>query len=181
VRRKLLAAAIVVAVAVGVFFGYAYIRAPESSQVKAGDLAPELELNSSAESKTRLSNFRGRPVLLVMFLSSCHICDREIEEVERLHREFFKEGLVVLGVAVDSDVNARQAFIQRHNLTFIVLADEDGKAVLAAYGSHKMPESYLIRPDGRVDSVYLGSANWRGDVRERILALLPAGSGRPPA
>jgi peroxiredoxin len=177
VVRKLLPAAAAAAVAALVFLAYWYLRSPESTLIKAGDLAPDLELPSASRSPTRLSNFRGRPVLLVMFLSNCHICENEIGQIERLHREFYKEGLVVLGVSVDQDAAARQAFIQRHGLTFIVLSDDNGQAVRAAYGSFKMPEAYLIRPDGRVEAVYLGSANWRGEVRERIRKLLPPREG----
>ena len=46
-----------------------------------------------------------------------------------------------------------------------------------AYGSWKMPEAYLIDATGRVDSVYLGSVNWRSpEIRERIRKLLAAAS-----
>jgi peroxiredoxin len=163
-----------------VVVGFWYFRSPESTKIKVGMAAPDLELPSVASGgvATRISNFRGRPVLLVMYMAGCEICEREIGSLERLHREFLQKGLVVLGVAVDADAAAREAFIRRHQLTFIVLEDPSGRAVREAYGSWKMPEAYLIDATGTVDAVYLGSVDWRApELRERVERLLPA---KPP-
>jgi peroxiredoxin len=161
-------------VTVALVLGYWYVRAPESTQVKVGQPAPELELYSiGAQRPTRLSTFRGSPVLLIMFMSGCRVCEAEIWDVERLHRRYLQKGLRVIGVSVDPDDATRKAFLERHQITFIVLADDNGQAVRAAYGSWKMPEAYLIDGEGRVDAVYLGSADWLGDVRERVETLLP--------
>lgn len=160
-----------------VLLGYWYFRSPESTLIKVGMAAPDLELPSvrSGGVKTRLSNFRGRPVLLIMYMAGCKPCERDMGSLERLHREFLQKGLVVLGVSVDADAAAREDFIRRHQITFIVLEDPSGRAVREAYGSWKMPEAYLIDAAGKVDAVYLGSVEWRSpEVRERIERLLPA-------
>lgn len=161
--------------ALAVIVGYWYLRAPESTMIKAGMQAPDLELPSGdAGGKARLSQFRGRPVLLVMFMSSCHICQAELPHVERVHREFRMQGLVVLGVSVDADPIARERFLRDSGITFGILQDPDGVAVRQAYGSYQMPEAYLIDASGRVDEVYLGTVNWRSHaVRDRIRKLLP--------
>ena len=79
--RALAAAAIGLLVVVGVW----WIRSPESTQVKVGQEAPDLELPSlGGVQKTRLSSFRGRPVLLVMFVANCQLCEAEVPEIERL-------------------------------------------------------------------------------------------------
>lgn len=175
--ERVLKLVLATAVTLGVVVGYWYWRAPESTFVKAGQAAPDLALPSLGGEGvgTKLSSFRGRPVLLVMFMAGCQICENEIWQVERLHREFLPKGLVVLGVAVDPDPEQTPEFVKRHQLTFIVLQDVNGAAVREAYRSWKMPEAYLIDAAGRVDAVYLGSVNWRGpEVRERIERLLPA-------
>jgi len=162
-------------VALAVIVGYWYLRSPESTVIKAGMQAPDLELPSGdAGGKARLSSFRGRPVLLVMFMSSCHICQAEMPQVERVHREFRNQGLIVLGVSVDADPAARERFLRDHGITFGILQDPDGVAVRQAYGSYKMPEAYLIDATGWVEAVYPGSVNWRShEVRDRIRKLLP--------
>jgi peroxiredoxin len=180
----LLLAAVVTA---GLVVAYAYSRAPEATLVSAGDTAPDLELDSLGGHRTRISNFRGKVVLLTMFLSGCKHCEADAPELEKLHRAYVRRGLVVLGVGVDPDRDSLRDFVERHQLTFYVLEDFDGRAVRSAYGSYKMPETYLIDATGRVDAVYLGGVDWLSTpVRERIEALLadvtPALTPlRPPA
>src|SRR5687767_6195877 len=111
--RSLLAVAIVV----GVVVGFWWFRSPETTLVKVGHQAPDLELHSlGAVSKTRVSSFRGRPVLLVMFLSDCHLCEAEIPEIERLHRRMLPRGLAVIGVAADQERASIEKFAQRHQI-----------------------------------------------------------------
>jgi peroxiredoxin len=162
------------AVALAVIFGFWYYRSPESTKIKVGMMAPDLDLPTrSSAGKSKLSLFRGRPILLVMFMSNCHICAAEIPQLERLHREFRDGGLLVMGVDLDAEYAPREKFLNDAGVSFGVFVDPNGVAVREAYGSWKMPEAYLIDATGRVDAVYLGSVNWRApEVRERIQKLL---------
>jgi len=175
VRSRLLRPLVAAAVALLLVLGFWYFRSPETTMIKAGMAAPDLELTSgSLGRKGRLSSFRGKPVLLVFFMSSCHICATELPQVERLYRELRTRGLVVLGVSVDADYTTRETFLRETGITFGVMQDPNGEAIRQAYGSYKMPEAYLIDPQGQVAAVYVGSVNWRGpEVREQIEKLLP--------
>ena len=83
---RALAAALLAAAAV---VGYWWWRAPQSTRIKAGAPAPELALQSiGSPGSTRISQFRGRPVLLTMFVDTCPACVEVIGRLERLHREF---------------------------------------------------------------------------------------------
>jgi len=162
--------------AIGVVAGYRYFRSPESTFVKVGQQAPELELPTlgSEGARARLSSFRGRPVLLTMFMAGCESCEKDAGSLERLHREFLQKGLVVLGVAVDPDEKTTADFIQRHRLTYLVMQDLNGAGVKEVYHSTRMPETYLIDASGRVQAVYLNNVDWGSvEVRERITPLLP--------
>jgi peroxiredoxin len=162
------------AVAVAVILGALYLRAPESTKVKVGMQAPDLPLVGERGGEQRLSTYRGRPVLLAFFMSDCEICQEEIPELELLNREFRTQGLVVLGVSVDADFAAYKSFLLKKNLTFGVFRDPGGTRILEYFGSHKLPEAYLIDATGQVAAVWLGSVRWRSQaIRERLTDVLP--------
>ena len=174
-REAAVRSAVAVAVALAVVVGFWWLRSPESTLVKVGHQAPDLELTSlGATKKTRLSSFRGRPVLLVMFKSGCDLCDEEMPQIERLHRRLLPRGLAVIGVSADTDRAALARFVERQQITFPVLEDPNASALRQAYGSYKLPEAYLIDASGTVAAVWLGSVPWSGpEVQEAIRRLLP--------
>ena len=184
-RRRVLGGVVALLVTLSTVLIYWFLRSPEATLVKAGDLAPELELRSLGGSgTTRLSQFRGRPVLLTMFMSNCSICESEIVNIERLHRTYLQKGLIVLGVSVDPDRETLRRFVKEKELTFFVLEDFGGNTVKQLYGSWKMPEHYVIDRHGRVAQVLLGSVNWRSsEVIDSITQLLPSNpiSSQPSA
>ena len=61
--------------------GYYWMGAPETTKIKVGMEAPELELPSVNPGSVKLSSFRGQAVLLAFFMSDCHICQKEIGEI----------------------------------------------------------------------------------------------------
>lgn len=171
-----MAAAIVILVVTGGWF----LLSPEATRVKAGHAAPDLELPSLGGGPIRISQYRGKPVLLVFFKSDCHLCQKEVPQIERVHRERLQQGLVTIGVAVDRDPERLAKFVKDQTITFYVLQDPDAVKLREVYGSYKMPEAYLIDAQGRVDSVYLGAVDWsKGPVVDRIQALLAAARPRP--
>ena len=156
--------------------GYWWWRAPDSTPVKAGHRAPELELYSlGASAPTRLSQFRGRPVLLVLFVEGCPACDEVVGRLERIHREFGRRGLVVLGVSADESAAQRASFVNRLAVTFFVLQDPGAAAIKRAFGTSRLPELYLIDAQGTVRAVYLGRlAEHEAELRDRLEAMLAA-------
>ena len=165
---------VLASVAAAAVVGYWWWRAPQSTRIKAGAPAPELALQSiGSPGSTRISQFRGRPVLLTMFVDACPACVEVIGRLERLHREFGRHGLVVLGVATDLDPAARARYVKDLGITFFVLQDPGGIAIQEAYGTTRLPELYLIDGGGTVEAVYLGRlAEREADLRDRITKLL---------
>lgn len=158
-----------VASAVLLALGYYWVSAPEATRIKVGMEAPELELPSVNPGSVKLSSFRGQAVLLAFFMSDCHICQKEIGEIERISREYRQRGLLVVGVSVDPDYATTRRFIEERGLTFGLLRDPNGEQIGQAYGSYKMPEAYLIDAKGIVRGVFLGSVKWRSpEVRNQI-------------
>jgi peroxiredoxin len=178
--RRWVAPAIGALTAVAIALGYFWFTAPEATKIKVGMQAPELELPSVNPGSVKLSSFRGQAVLLAFFMSDCRICEKEIVEIERIHREYRLRGLLVVGVSVDADYAATRRFLTERQLTFGLLRDPNGEKILEAFGSYKMPEAYLIDAKGIVRAVWLGSVKWRSpEVRAQIEDVLPAPAPAP--
>jgi peroxiredoxin len=172
--RSWLKPALAAGVALLVVLGAWYLNAPEATHVKVGMPAPDMELMSEHGGTQRLSIYRGGAVLLVFFMSDCHICQEDIPQLELVNREFRNKGLTVLGVSVDNDYTTYKNFILKNQLTFGMYRDPGGPRILEAFGSYKLPEAYLIDATGTVAAVWLGKVEWRGrKVREQIEDVLP--------
>ena len=103
------------------------------TQLKAGDMAPDFELMSDTGEPVRLSDFRGKRVVIYFYpkddtpgctAQSCGFRDNYLQIEEK--------NATVLGISKDG-VQSHQKFKTKYNLPFVLLADED-HAVAEAYG-----------------------------------------------
>lgn len=105
----------------------------------------------------RLSEYRGKNVILVFWATWCTDCMEEVPDVERLYLEYKeeeKEDLVILGVNTpnrepETDISKIKAFMKENDYTFPTLMDEDGK-VFQAYKIRTYPTTYFIGADGKI-------------------------------
>jgi peroxiredoxin len=159
--------------AAGVALALAFALAPESTKVKVGEQAPELSLPTFGGARSKLSSYRGQPVLLVFFKSTCRLCREQMPALEDLHRRYGLRGLAVIGVSVDVEVETLKSFLELQGVTFIVMMDHDGAVVRREFGSYKMPEAYLLDRNGVVVRTYLGRVDWKSQtVLEPIQRLV---------
>jgi len=130
--------------------------------LKKGDPAPELVLESLDGSTVRLSDYRGRPVLINFWASWCAPCREEMPELQKVFAAQQADGLVIL--AVNTTFQDRVEDVRRMRtelgLTFPILLDRDGKAA-AAYRASAWPTSVFVDRQGRVHLVQVGPMSWR--------------------
>jgi peroxiredoxin Q/BCP len=102
--------------------------------LKIGDKAPEFKVNDENGKEVKLSDFQGKKVILYFYpkdqtpgciAQSCNLRDH--------HQELNTAGYVVLGISSDSQ-KSHLRFIDKQNLPFTLLADED-KKVHDLYGT----------------------------------------------
>ena len=118
--------------------------------VSIGDQAPDFELaDVYGLDGQRLSDRLGEVVLVNFWASWCMPCRLEMPELESLWTRYGDEGLVILGVNVDSDARDARAFLDDVPVSFPVLWDEAGD-VSAAYRVMALPRSVLVDRQGRV-------------------------------
>jgi peroxiredoxin len=116
----------------------------------------------------KLSDYRGKVVLLNFWASWCETCDDEKHSLEDLQRSFGRDELVVLKVASDSDwEKIKKRFPDGTPLTVLVdppAEEGDIGPVSRQYGVKKVPESFLIDREGNVRHYFVNKRNWSADV-----------------
>jgi thioredoxin-dependent peroxiredoxin len=150
--------------------------------VTEGTPAPDFALPSGDGDTVRLSEFRGRPVVLYFYpKDDTPGCTAEACEFRDAYAEFERHGAVVLGVSPDTEASHAK-FKARYGLPFTLLADTE-HAVAERYGvwvektvrgrtSMGIKRStFVVDADGKVAKAMLGVSP-QGHAAE-VLAALP--------
>ena len=113
-----------------------------------GEPAPDFALPGLDGTHWRLSELRGKAVLVNFWATWCGPCRKELPHLEKLHQRFSREGLVVLGVSDEKAAESR-AFLEEHGITFPTLNDHAAE-VFRRYRVTAIPTTLIIGPDGRL-------------------------------
>jgi cytochrome c biogenesis protein CcmG/thiol:disulfide interchange protein DsbE len=126
-----------------------------SSGPRAGDLAPDFVLPKLEGGVQKLSNLRGKPVLVNLWATWCPPCIAELPLLDAVVRDYGPRGLVVLGVAGDDDDARVREFVAQRSPAFEVLLDPGG-TVGTQYGITGYPETFLVDRDGKLTAKFIG-------------------------
>jgi cytochrome c biogenesis protein CcmG, thiol:disulfide interchange protein DsbE len=151
-----------VAVAVLVLvFGIVWMQSSKYEPPKIGKAAPDFSLVDLNDKEVRLSDLRGKVVFLNFWATWCKPCKEEMPSMEILHRNFEKDGLVVLAVSIDRVTTTKDIppFIKSMNLSFPVLVDSWGKTDMP-YKRMGVPETFIIDQQGVIREIVIGPRDW---------------------
>ena len=119
-----------------------------------GEMAPDFELRDQNGQTHRLSDYRGKKVILYFYpRDNTAGCTKQACGFAERYPQFLEKGAVVLGVSKDS-VASHKKFEQNYSLPFTLLSDPD-KAVIAAYDCWKEKKNYGKVTMGVVRTTYL--------------------------
>ena len=134
-------------------------------KLKVGDQAPAFTVATSGGGKISLADYLGKHVILYFYpKDDTPGCTKEACAFRDGFADFKKRGAVILGVSTDP-VKAHDKFVEKFNLPFLLLADED-KKIVEAYGvwgeKTFMGRKYLgtnrvtflIGPDGKIKNIW---------------------------
>jgi thioredoxin-dependent peroxiredoxin len=109
--------------------------------VEEGKPAPDFELNTDSGESVKLSDFRGKPVVLYFYpKDDTPGCTTQACGIRDSYGEFRKRGAVVLGVSPD-DEKSHVKFKEKYELPFTLLADPEHK-VAEQYGTWVEKKNY---------------------------------------
>ncbi len=119
-------------------------------------LAPDFALTKLEGQQFRLSELRGRVVMLNFWATWCGPCRAEIPELNAMQREMKDQGLTIIGVSWDDTVEGIREFQQELPLEYTILLN--GESVQSMFGGvPSLPTTYLIDRDGRIRQKIIGA------------------------
>ncbi|WP_188455332.1 peroxiredoxin family protein [Virgibacillus oceani] len=139
----------------------------ESDEVglEKGEFAPDFELETLEGERVRLSDYKGKRVLVNFWATWCPPCRAEIPDLEKLYD---KKDVTILAVNLtesEKSENNITDFVEKFGMTFPVLMDVNSD-VSSAYRVQAYPTSYMIDSNGRIQFIALGAMNYDRMVQE---------------
>lgn len=135
----------------------ALVSCRNSEPAKIGTTAPDFMV-SDGQKTVRLSQLRGKPVLLNFWATWCPPCVQETPALVALQQQL-GDKVVILAVSMDEDADAYKAFTAKRMPGLLTVRDPDKKSS-AMYGTFAYPESFLIDKDGKIQRKFIGAVEW---------------------
>ena len=170
-RKEWLAGALALLVVAAV--GYVWFAPPTREP------APDVALPILNGESLELSAYRGEPVMVVFWATSCPTCIDEMPQIVELYEALGADGFNVLGVAMDYDpVDRVNALVERKQLPYTIVVDEGGHIARAFNNVRVTPTTVLIDPAGGVVWQRIGHLDFPAihkQIRDMLAAEQSAG------
>src|SRR5437660_2678942 len=132
-----------------------------------GSPAPEIVLKDLQGRDVKLSDLRGKVVLVNFWATWCKPCKEEMPAMQASYDKLRDKGFVVLAVNELEDTARVAEHIRTHGHTFEVVMDHDNQ-VANMYGVVGLPASFLIDPQGIVRERISGSLLTESHIEEMV-------------
>jgi thiol-disulfide isomerase/thioredoxin len=138
---------------------------------KVPEELPDIRLPDADGAMHKLSDWKGKPLMVNFWATWCDPCRREIPLLRTLRREHAGEGLEIVGIAVDQVEDVRE-YAKTHKLDYPVLVGEEGglAAVTALGMDTVLPFTVFADAQGHVVTLKIGELH--EDEAELILGRL---------
>jgi thiol-disulfide isomerase/thioredoxin len=123
---------------------------------KASALAPNFTLQSTEGKTLKLSDFKGKVVIVDFWATWCPPCRKGIPDLIDLKKKYGSKGFEIIGVSVDSDTKDKVIpFVKENGMNYPVVYSDSN--VLNLYGGiHNIPTSFVIDKKGKIVASYVG-------------------------
>jgi thiol-disulfide isomerase/thioredoxin len=128
---------------------------PTVENNKSSDFAPNFDLTSTKGKTIKLSDYRGKVVIVDFWATWCPPCRKGIPDLIELQKEF-KNDLVVIGVSLDQDTKSDVVpFIKKYGINYPIVYGTN--QVIMDYGSiNAIPTSFVINKEGKIVDKHIG-------------------------
>jgi len=125
--------------------------------------AKDFELEGLDGNTYRLSNMKGKVVLINFWATWCTYCVKENPALDRLYNKLKDQGFIVLGISVDRSVPALKNFLLSNPVSYPVLLDSQGDVFVKTYTVIGIPVTFLINKEGEIVRKFMGGQDFDSD------------------
>lgn len=152
-RKKIMIVVAAVAIACHLFIAAdagSVTKLREAANTAIAEKAPDFILTDLNGRKFRLSDFKGKkPVLIIFSTTWCPSCREEIPHFKEIHETYAKRGLLIVNIDIQESNKKVARFTARNGLPYRVLLDEEGD-VSGIYDIRGVPSMVLIDQNGNI-------------------------------
>jgi peroxiredoxin len=144
---------------------------PDSSTVKVGNrigfTAPDFTLPTTDNKEFKLSDYRGKPVILNFWASWCGPCRYEVPAFKSFYEKYGNEGVSIIAVNTQDNPDSALAYAKSDGLKFTIPVDPQGK-VANLYNVRGLPTTYFIDENGIITSIKIGPFLFMEEMEDRM-------------
>jgi cytochrome c biogenesis protein CcmG/thiol:disulfide interchange protein DsbE len=128
-------------------------RSEADTVLQVGQAAPDFALESLTGEKVRLSDLKGKPVVINFWATWCPPCRKEMPEFQQVYDQYRDAGLQFYAINVGESKVAVEDYRQRLGVHFPILIDKNEEAQ-TAYKILPLPSTFFIDREGIIRGVY---------------------------
>lgn len=138
---------------------------------KEGQRAPNATLVDLQGSQLKISDLKGRPLIINFWATWCPPCRAEIPELDAVYREHRDKGLEVLGINYGEESETVQGFLKGMEVSYRIVMDPYDEAA-DRYRIAALPTSFFVDSEGIIRAVHLGGMD-RQAIEGKLAKILP--------
>ncbi len=134
------------------FFGFLFISSFAQEKQKK---APDFSLKTVNNEVLKLSDYKGKTIILNFFATWCPPCKMEIPDFVKFYNENKNKGIVVIGICVNSKEQDIKKLIEEYKINYPVCISD--RKVESAYGGiNAVPTTFIIDKNGNIITKQIG-------------------------
>lgn len=130
-----------------------------TGEIKRGGYLADKTMDGLNTSEKKISEFRGKPLIINVWASWCGPCRAEMGSLERLAKKYNRKEFTIIGISTDDYRTKAEAAVKQANLSFENFIDHD-QVLEKMLGAKTIPLTILVDANGQVIEKVRGAREW---------------------